>query len=174
MPVKNIPPINGNGEILDQIAKECGEVVSQEMKEKIVVKEGEERDRYVDEYLDQMKSKPALAYGDSGPIPGQDLSDVFSAAGDISKEDALNSVIVQNAMKKVKDEAAAARKLTPEQKAANRQQTIDAIMYRAEEEYFIQHKYVMDGRTKRRTRAQIARDYDKGRYNTKPKTGLNG
>ena len=41
---------------------------------------------------------------------------------------------------------------------------VDYMMYQQEEAYFTQNHYIMDGRTKRRVRKMIERNYDKGRY----------
>ena len=38
------------------------------------------------------------------------------------------------------------------------------MMYQQEEAYFTQNHYIMDGKTKRRVRKMIERNYDKGRY----------
>ena len=39
------------------------------------------------------------------------------------------------------------------------------MLYQQGELYYQQHHYIMDGRTKRKIRKRIERDYDKGRFN---------
>ena len=168
MPKKNI-----NTDLLDSLAKDLGEVVKEDEKDYVVL-EGEARDKYVDESISALTEKPTLAYNEGVPLPGADLSDMFNRVATVDESNAIDGVIAQNAMKKVMEEAEQERKETAEERRRRREADIASIMYRAEEEYFIQHKHVMDGRTKRRTKKMIEHDYDKGRYNRRIKSNLNG
>ena len=102
---------------------------------------------------------------------------LMDEAKNITKESAINSMLAQSAIYKAQKEAAEQqnqpKKLTKEEREARKKQVVDYLMYQQEEAYFVQHHYIMDGRTKRRVRAMISRNYDKGKY--KPKsTDLNG
>ena len=168
MPKKNI-----NKDLLDSLAKDLGEVVKEEEKGYVVL-EGEARDKYVDESLSAMTEKPTLAYNEGVPLPGADLSDMFNRVATVDESNAIDGVIAQNAMKKVREEAERERKETAEEKRRRREADIASILYNAEEAYFLEHKHIMDSRTKRRTKKIIERDYDKGRYNRRIKSDLNG
>jgi hypothetical protein len=166
MPTKNIDKA-----LLDKLAKEAGKEMK---KEEVVVKEGSDLKEFADEQLAAVRETPAFAYGDSaGPIPGENITEQFEQLRDVDKDSAADRLIAQNALVKARNENAAT--MTPEERMLKRQQIVDQLMYQAEEAYFLEHRFVMDGRTKRRTRAMIERNYDKGRYRQRTsKSSLNG
>jgi hypothetical protein len=168
MPKKNI-----NTDLLDSLAKDLGEVVKKEEKDYVVL-EGEQRDKYVDESLTGITEKPSLAYSEGVPLPGADLTDMFNRVATVDESNAIDGVIAQNALKKVREEAEQERRQNAEERKRQREADIASIMYSAEEQYFLEHKHVMDGRTKRRTKKRIEHDYDKGRYTKRVKSDLNG
>ena len=75
----------------------------------------------------------------------------------------MNSLITQAAMMKAKDETDKREAL--KQKAEQRKNFIESMMYQQGELYYQQHHYFMDGKTKRRVRKAVERAYDKGKYN---------
>ena len=161
---------NINTDLLDKLAKEVGEEIK---KEDVVTKEGEELSEFVNESLEKVREIPQLAYGGTdGPVPGENITDRLDALRNVDSEGAAERLIMQNALNKAKNENA--HVLTPEEKKLKRQQTVQQILIQAEEAYYIEHHYIMDGKTRRRTRSMIERNYDKGVYNRKPKSKLNG
>jgi hypothetical protein len=166
MPTKNIDKA-----LLDKLAKEAGKEMK---KEEVAVKEGLDLKEFADAQLKVVRDIPEFAYSDSaGPIPGENITEQFEQLRDVDKDSAADRLIAQNALVKARNENAAT--LTPEERMLKRQQIVDQLMYQAEEAYFLEHRFVMDGRTKRRTRAMIERNYDKGRYRPRTsKSSLNG
>lgn len=155
-------------EMLDSLVSEVGTPVTENEKataisEDVIDTLVEEPKKAVNEY----------AYGSGGPIPGESVD--FDVIKDVPRESAIDSMVMQAAILKAQKEAAEQKpKMSPEERARKREEDIEYILYKAQEQYFIDHKYIMDGRTKRRTRAKIARDYDKGKYRQKPnKKSLN-
>ena len=43
-------------------------------------------------------------------------------------------------------------------------QIVAYILQQQEEAYYLEHHYIMDGRTRRAVRSMIEKDYDKGKY----------
>lgn len=161
---------NINTDLLDKLAREEGKEIK---KEDFVTKEGEELSEFVNESLEKVREVPKLAYGGTdGPVPGENITDRLDALRNVNSEGAAERLVMQTALVKAKNENAPV--LTPEEKRLKRQQTVQQILIEAEEAYYVEHHYVMDGRTRRRTRAMIERNYDKGVYNRKPKSKLNG
>ena len=161
-------------EVLDSLVSEIGTPVTENEKASDISEEN------ISEVLDSIvedtpaHKKNTYAYGDGGPIPGEALGNQFDAIKDVPRESAIDSMVMQAAILKAQKESAEQKKLSAEEKARKRAEAIEFILYKAEEQYFIDHKYIMDGKTKRRTRAKIARDYDKGKYREKPnKKSLN-
>lgn len=157
-------------EMLDSLVTEVGTPVTENEKTTNISQE------MIDSVVEENKPKTnEYAYGSGGPIPGEALGEEFDAIKDVPKETAVDSMIMQAAILKAQKEAANQQpRMTPEERARKREEDIEYILYKAQEQYFIDHKYIMDGRTKRRTRAKITRDYDKGKYRQKPnKKSLN-
>lgn len=116
---------------------------------------------------EKLNTKIKLAYGDSGPIPGESINNKLdNALNDINKDSALDSLIIKSAMVKAEKEKEAAKpkKLTKAEREKHRERFIESLMYQQGEEYFQKHHYIMDGRTKRRVRKKIENDFNKGRY----------
>lgn len=163
--------MDNNNEIMDNLAREFGEPVTEKdvlienLTKKDIEKMTNEADKKLNNYV----------YGGGGPTPGESISEELDRITDVKKEDAINSLVMQSAMMKAEQERQEAEKkpMTAEERAEHKKQVVDYLMYQAEEQYFVQHKFVMDGRTKRRTRAKISRDYDKGKYRPKKGKSLN-
>ena len=162
---------NIDKDLLDKLAREVGEEFK---KEEVVTKEGEELSEFVNESLEKVHEIPQLAYGGTdGPVPGENITERLDDLRNVDSEGANERLIMKNALIKAKNENAPV--LSPEEKKLKRQQTVQQILIQAEEAYYVEHHYIMDGRTRRRTRAMIERNYDKGVYNRKkPKSKLNG
>ena len=150
-------------EMLDSLVSEVGTPVTEN--EKATAISGDVIDTLVEE---PKKAVNEYAYGSGGPIPGESVD--FDVIKDVPRESAIDSMVMQAAILKAQKEAAEQKpKMSPEERARKREEDIEYILYKAQEQYFIDHKYIMDGRTKRRTKAKISRDYDKGRY--RPRNG---
>ena len=156
-------------EVLDSLAGEVGTPVTENEKPSAISGENisEVLDSIVEDVPQPVRTND-YAYGSGGPIPGEAMTDQFDAIKDVPRDSAIDSMVMQAAILKAQNEAAEQKMLTAEERARKRAEAIEYILYKAQEQYFIDHKYVMDGRTKRRTRAKIARDYDKGRYRERP------
>lgn len=146
-------PISNN---LEQFIQKSGDVLSSnELKEAVLKKE---------EISKLMENETSFAYDTANtPIPGEEVDYKITEQLDaINKDSALNSLITAAAIAKAQNEKS---KLTPAQKAEQRKQFVEAMLYQQGELYYQQHHYIMDGRTKRKIRKRIERDYDKGRFN---------
>ena len=155
--------------MLDSLVTEVGTLVTENEKATDI------SEAILDSLVEEKPKTNEYAYGSGGPIPGEEIGNAFDVIKDVPKESAIDSMVMQAAILKAQKEAAEQKqKMTPEERARKREEDIEYILYKAQEQYFIDHKYIMDGRTKRRTRAKIARDYDKGKYRQKPnKKSLN-
>ena len=162
-------------EVLDSLVSEVGTLVTENDKTTEIPQEN--ISQVLDSIVEDTAPKPKVneyAYGAAGPIPGETIPEQFDAIKDVPKDGAIDSMVMQAAILKAQKEAAEEKKLSVEEKARKREEAIEYILYKAQEQYFIDHKYIMDGKTKRRTRAKIARDYDKGKYRERPnKKSLN-
>ena len=152
-----------DNQTLDTLAKETGEIVENPQTIENISEESAERlatqaNRSVNNYV----------YDTGSPTPGESIDSELDRVLDVDKENANDQLIKEAAILKARQESAN-RKLTPEEKAKRKQEVCDYLLYQAEQQYYAQHHYIMDGRTKRRTQAKISRDYDKGRY--RPRNG---
>lgn len=113
----------------------------------------------------QDKIDNTFAYEDTpSVIPGKPIDDTIDRQLESLNEDTgMNSLITQAAMMKAKDETDKREAL--KQKAEQRKNFIESMMYQQGELYYQQHHYFMDGKTKRRVRKAVERAYDKGKYN---------
>ena len=148
---------------LDSLASELGTPFEGQLFE------GDDKKKQMKKMTEKAKLNDYV-YGGSGPIPGESISDELDAITNVDKSEAMDSMIMQSAMLKAKAEAEEQqknKKMTPEERKKYRQQVVDYLMYQQEEQYFMQHKYIMDGKTKRRLRSKIERDFDKGRIRPK-------
>ena len=145
-------------DLYDSLATECGEAVNETVKTVTgneVMQELKKVDKTVNSY----------AYGSSGPIPGDTIESYLDDVANVNKEDAISNLVAQSALLKAKSETEQNKSvLTKEEKARQKKQFVDYMMYQQEEAYFTQNHYIMDGKTKRRIRKMIERNYDKGRY----------
>ena len=141
---------------LEQLIHRTGEVISWEDLEKALTRKTE--------INEEMERTASFAYDNGNtPIPGEDVDyKIKEQLNSINENTALDSLITAAAIAKAQNEKP---KLTPTQKADQRKQFIDAMMYQQGELYYQQHHYIMDGKTKRAVRKRIERDYDKGRFN---------
>ena len=93
----------------------------------------------------------------------------------VDEDKAVNKMLSEAAILKMKKEQEAEKRvLTKEQRMVQRKQVCDYLMYQQEEAYFKQNHFIMDGKTKRRVRKMIERNYDKGRYGSTNGSSLNG
>lgn len=113
----------------------------------------------------QNKINNTFAYDDGNTvIPGKPIDDTIDRQLESLNEDTgMNSLITQAAMMKAKSETEKREQL--KQKAEQRKNFIESMMYQQGELYYQQHHYFMDGKTKRRVRKAVERAYDKGKYN---------
>lgn len=150
--------------ILDRLAQEEGEVVN---KKNYVVLENDNATTAVKTAAKKINEHP---YGDGGPVPGDSVSKYMDNAKNITKDSAINNMINQAALYKAQKESEEAKKseqskpLTKKEKEAQRKEIIEYMLHQQEEAYFIQNHYIMDSRTKRRMKAIITHNYDKGMY----------
>ena len=158
--------MENNDQLLNEIAEQVGEKI--EEKDYVVVDSGDAK-----EHIDIAASKAnKFAYSDDQdvPLPGESIAPYLDNVKEINKEDAINSLVQQSALLKVQKEAEEREKapkqfkLTKEQKVQQKKQIVAYILNQYEEAYYMEHHYIMDGRTRRATRAMIEKDYDKGKY----------
>ena len=158
--------MENNNQLLDELAEQVGEKI--EEKDYVVV----DSDNAI-EHIDVATSKVnKFVYSDEHdvPLPGESIAPYLDNVKEINKEDAINSLVQQSALLKVQKEAEERQKtpkqvkLTKEQKAAQKKQIVAYILHQHEEAYYMEHHYIMDGRTRRAVRAMIEKDYDKGKY----------
>lgn len=141
---------------LEQLIQRTGEIIPMEELQKAMTRKTE--------INEEMERTASFAYDNGNtPIPGEDVDyKIKEQLNSINENTALNSLVTAAAIAKAQNEKP---KLTPTQKAEQRKQFIDAMMYQQGELYYQQHHYIMDGKTKRAVRKRIERDYDKGRFN---------
>lgn len=137
---------------LDSFVKENGEEVKEELN--IIPKE------QIQDKLDK-----SFIYEDTEtPMPGEKISDkIDNQLDSITKESALESLITKAAIAKAEKENVK-RKLTPKERAQVRDQFIESMMYQEGEAFYQKYHHIMDGTTKRRTKAKILSNFNKGRY----------
>lgn len=141
---------------LEQLIQRTGEIIPMEELQKALTRKTE--------INEEMERTATFAYDNGNtPIPGEDVDyKIKEQLNSINENTALDSLVTAAAIAKAQNEKP---KLTPTQKAEQRKQFIDAMMYQQGELYYQQHHYIMDGKTKRAVRKRIERDYDKGRFN---------
>ena len=158
--------MENRNKLYDKLAQDCGEVV----------KENEIKTTEGDEVLEKInKRMNEFAYGGAELAPGESLDGFFSEMTSVDEDKAVNKMLSEAATLKMKKEQEAEnRVLTKEQMMGQKKQVCDYLMYQQEQAYFTQNHYVMDGKTKRRVRKMIERNYDKGRYGLTNGSSLNG
>ena len=147
---------------LDALARENGEVI----------KKPQTIENISDSVAEQMTVQASRAannyvYDSGSPTPGESIDNELNRILDVDKTNINDKLIKEAAIMKAHKEST--QSLTPEERARKKQEVCDYLLYQAEQQYYEQHHYIMDGRTKRRTRLKISRDYDKGRY--RPRNG---
>ena len=157
---------NRNNSLYDELAQDCGEVV----------KENEIKTTEGDEVVEKInKSMNEFAYGGAELAPGESLDGFFSEMTSVDEDKAVNKMLSEAAILKMKKEQEAEKRvLTKEQRMAQKKEVCEYLMYQQEEAYFKQNHFIMDGKTKRRVRKMIERNYDKGRYGSANGSSLNG
>jgi hypothetical protein len=139
---------------LDSFVQENGEKLTEELK--IIPKE------QIQEKLDK-----SFIYEDSEtPIPGEQISNkIDNNINAITKESALDSLITKAAIAKAKKESEQVKRhLTPKERNQVKDQFIESMMYQEGEAFYQKYHHIMDGQTKRRTKARILSNFNKGRY----------
>lgn len=145
-------------DLYDSLATECGEVVKETVK--TVTGDG-----ITQELKNANKAVNTYAYGSSGPVPGDTIDTYLDDVANVKREDAINNLVAQSALLKAKAENEQNKfVLSKEEKARRKKEFVEYMMYQQEEAYFTQNHYVMDGKTKRRVRKMIEKNYDKGKY----------
>lgn len=104
-----------------------------------------------------------FAYDTTSPIPGQN-TDIVTDVDDINENTALDSLVIKSAMAKARAEKKD-NTITKEQMLAAKKQIVDMLMYNEGEAFYQKYHYMMDGKTKRKTRRIIEKNFDKGKYN---------
>lgn len=153
---------------LDDFIQKNGVEVTNEQLDNIMVTD--KRDAEIREDV-----KPDYAYDIyDEPIPGQDViaDRINSQINNINENTAMNSLIIQSAMIKAKNEndetvKSIKKEMSAEEKAAAKKQFVESMLYQQGELYYQQHHHIMDGKTKKGVRKRIERDYDKGRFSNK-------
>lgn len=137
---------------LDSFVKENGE----ELKENLKLLPKEEI---------QNKLDKTFIYEDvETPLPGEKISDKLNKQIEsITEESALDSLITKAAIAKAEKEKVK-RRLTAKERAEVRDQFVESMMYQEGEAFYQKHHHIMDGTTKRRTKAKIISNFNKGRY----------
>lgn len=107
------------------------------------------------------KVKQTFGYNNNVPIPGEKVD--FNNALNIDENTALDNLITKSAIYKAKAEKTAAEKKQEEMRI--RKQIIDMMVYNEDEAYYQKYHHIMDGKTKRRVKRLIEKNYDAGKYN---------
>lgn len=139
---------------LDTFVQENGEKITEDLN--IVPKE-----------QIQEKLNKSFIYEDSEtPIPGEQITHkIDNNINSITKESALDSLITKAAIAKAKQESEQIkRRLTPKERNQVKDQFIESMMYQEGENFYQKYHHIMDGQTKRRTKARILSNFNKGRY----------
>lgn len=104
-----------------------------------------------------------FAYDTTSPIPGQN-TDIVTDIDNITEDTALDALVVKSAMAKARAEKKE-NTITPAQMRAAKKQIVDMLMYNEGEAYYQKYHYIMDGKTKRKVRRMLEKNFDKGKYN---------
>ena len=139
--------------LYDELAQECGEKVT-ETEYKVV-----DADTLVSDVIEE---KPQFAYADSDkPIPG---TNYVLESDNMTKNQAIEDMIMKNAIMKAQKEQSDATKkkqYTKEEIEQKRKEYVDYMVYQQGEAYYLQNHYIMDARTKRRTRKYFEKMWEK-------------
>ena len=139
---------------IDEFVQENGEELKEELN--IIPKEK------IQDKLDR-----SFIYEDEEtPIPGENISDkIDNTLNSINENSALDSLITKAAIVKAeKEKEKVKRRLTPKERAQVKDNFIESMMYQEGEAYYQKYHHIMDGTTKRRTKAKILSNFNKGRY----------
>ena len=137
----------------------------------LMIKEGEEINendiKTVNKQDVEKQINNPFAYDSNTPIPGEAIDDKISEQiNSIDENSALDSLITKAAIIKAKNESANKnKKLSKEELEKIKKNFCEQLFYQQQEDYYTKHHYIMDGKTKRRVRKTIERNFDKGRYN---------
>ena len=137
----------------------------------LMIKEGEEINendiKTVNKQDVEKQINNPFAYDSNTPIPGEDIDDKISEQiNNIDKNTALDSLITKAAIIKAKNESTNEnKKLSKEELEKVKKNFCEQLFYQQQEDYYTKYHSMMDGKTKRRVRKTIERNFDKGRYN---------
>jgi len=155
-------------EIYDELATECGEVVNEDEVKFIDKEIGEKK---VDELITKGENESvSFAYSSYDDLePGKPIGDKIDFKASSTREEGLEFLVEKTAKLKALKEKAEKEKQKKEQISkkeyeARKKEFIDSMMYMQGEAFFTEHHHVMDGKTKRRLRRTIERQYDKGKF----------
>lgn len=149
-------------ELYDQLAKECGEKV-ENTDYKTVSSEA------ANEQVNKTSFKTRYAYEDEETVL-PDAANTDRVIKDtvmkpVSKKEAIDNLLYQTALMKTQAEQDEINELVSKEEAQRlKKDIVEQLLYQQEQSYYGQYKHMMDGKTKRRVRKMIERDYDKGKY----------
>lgn len=149
-------------ELYDQLAVECGEPVNENSFKTVDPDVAEEQ-------VKQTKIRKKFAYEDTETI----LPDAANTERviknttqkPITKQEAVDNMLLKTAIMKVQTEKDEISKLVDKEEAERvKKDIVEQLLYQQEQAFYVERKHMMDGKTKRRIRKMIERDYDKGKY----------
>ena len=124
---------------------------------------GEDTDNIIYKHNESLNiPKHKLAYDDNTPIPGENV-DLDNTIAEINENTALDNLITKSAIYKAQSEKNVL--YNKQEESRIRKQIIDMILYNEGEAFYQKYHYTMDGKTKRRIRRTIEKNYDNGKYN---------
>jgi len=155
-------------EIYDDLAKDCGEVVNETDVRFINKEVGEMK---IDELITKGANE-SVSFAYSSPYdlePGKPIGDKIDFKASSSKEEGLEFLVEKTAKLKALRERDELNKRKKEQNSreeyeARKKEYIERMMYLQGEAFFTEHHYLMDGKTRRRLKRSLERQYDKGKF----------
>lgn len=159
-------------EILDELAVECGEVMGSDETVQVIAPEDAQK------ALKKINNRKRFAYDDGAyALPGSDetFKELDEELGkEVTKDEAIENMLMKTAVMKVQNKDPEVERLVKKEQAAQqKKEIIDYLMEQQEAAYFEEHKFIMSGDIRRRTRKILERQYDKGKFRPN-KTTLNG
>lgn len=129
--------------------------------EKYLATHGEEINDLI--YTENPYKTQSFAYDTNSPIPGETVDyDDKITKGEIDETTALDDLITKSAIAKAANENKVINSIKEQQRI--KAQIIDAIFYNEEQAFYQKHRHMMDGKTKRRVKRIIEKNYNAGKY----------
>lgn len=158
-------------ELYNELAKECGVVIEKNSYSTIDSETASEQ-------IDKIKVKKKFAYEDDTTIlpdseyVNRQLDETLNK--EISKEDAVENMLYKTAVLKARNESEDMKELlSKEEYEQQKKEIVNYLLYQQEQAYYSEYKFMMDGKTKRKIRKKLEREYDAGKYRPN-KSKLNG